>query len=69
VLWNQRERRDSSFALVLGSLAGMLGFFLDGLFQNNFGDTEVVMLFWLMAGLVLAQGRNLRDAGTVSAGG
>jgi len=67
VLWHQRGKRDFSFALVLGSLAGMLGFFLDGLFQNNFGDTEVVMLFWLMAGLVVAQGKSLRDAGTVSA--
>ena len=60
VLWALRERKGSSFGLVLGSLAGMLGFFLDGLFQNNFGDTEVVMLFWLLAGIILLQGRRLR---------
>jgi O-antigen ligase len=67
VILRQRGERGFSFGLVLGSLAGMLGFFLDGLFQNNFGDTEVVMLFWLMAGLVVVQGQMLRDAGTVSA--
>jgi len=67
VILRQRGGRGFSFSLVLGSLAGMLGFFLDGLFQNNFGDTEVVMLFWLMAGLVIVQGQVLRDAGTVSA--
>jgi len=67
VILRQRGKRGFSFSLVLGSLAGMLGFFLDGLFQNNFGDTEVVMLFWLMAGLVIVQGQVLRDAGTVSA--
>ncbi len=66
VLWNQRGEKDFSFSLVLGSLAGMLGFFLDGLFQNNFGDTEVVMLFWLMAGLVVVQGKRFRETGTLS---
>jgi len=63
VLWNQRGGKGFAFSLVLGSLAGMLGFFLDGLFQNNFGDTEVVMLFWLMAGLIVVQGKTLREAG------
>jgi hypothetical protein len=46
----------------------MLGFFLDGLFQNNFGDTEVVMLFWLMAGLIVVQGKTLREAGNFRPG-
>lgn len=67
VLWNQRGGRGFSFSLVLGSLAGLLGFFLDGLFQNNFGDTEVVMLFWLMAGLVVVQKMSPRSGETVSA--
>ena len=53
--------------LVLGSLAGMLGFFLDGLFQNNFGDTEVVMLFWLMTGLIVLQGKKLAAPGSSGA--
>lgn len=52
-LWNWRHDRDFSFALVLGCLAGALGFFLDGLFQNNFGDTEVIIIFWFMTGMML----------------
>jgi putative inorganic carbon (HCO3(-)) transporter len=51
-LFRLRRRGERHFALVLGCLAGALGFFVDGMFQNNFGDTEVVILFWLMVGLI-----------------
>jgi O-antigen ligase len=47
-----RRRRGRHFALVLGCLAGALGFFIDGMFQNNFGDTEVAILFWLVVGMI-----------------
>jgi len=61
VLWSLRKEKGSPYILVLGSLAGMLGFFLDGLFQNNFGDTEVVILFWILAGVVMLQGGKVRE--------
>ncbi len=51
-LLRSRQPGGRHFALVLGCLAGALGFFIDGMFQNNFGDTEVVILFWLMVGLI-----------------
>ena len=41
------------YALALGGLTGLLGFFIDGLFQNNFGDTEVAILFWTVLGLLM----------------
>jgi O-antigen ligase len=61
VLWSLRKERGSPYTLVLGSLAGLLGFFLDGLFQNNFGDTEVVILFWILAGVVIQQSGRVRE--------
>jgi len=63
-LWNHRKKRGFSFALVLGCLTGALGFFLDGMFQNNFGDTEVNILLWIMVGMMLSAGR----AGKVTKG-
>jgi O-antigen ligase len=51
-LFRLRQPGGRHFALVLGCLAGAIGFFVDGMFQNNFGDTEVAILFWLMVGVV-----------------
>ena len=51
-LFRPRQAGGRQFALVLGCLAGVLGFFVDGMFQNNFGDTEVAILFWIMVGLI-----------------
>jgi hypothetical protein len=37
-------------SLVIGSLAGVTGFHVAGLFEYNFGDSEVIMLvYFLMA--------------------
>lgn len=49
-----RESRqgEAAYVLLLGGLAGVMGFFIDGFFQNNFGDTEVAIPFWLLAGLL-----------------
>jgi putative inorganic carbon (HCO3(-)) transporter len=44
-------------ALAAGALAALTGFFLDGLVQNNFGDSQVALLFWLVAGVVVVCGR------------
>lgn len=36
-------------ALVAGSLAGVAGFLVAGLFEYNFGDSEVIALVWVVA--------------------
>lgn len=40
-------------ALATGALAALAGFFVDGFVQNNFGDSQVALLFWLVAGVVV----------------
>jgi len=40
--------------LVLGALGGLVGFFASGMVHYNLGDSEVVMVFYLIMGLVLA---------------
>jgi hypothetical protein len=52
--------------IVLGALGGMIGFFASGLVHYNWGDSEVVMVFYFMMGLTLALKRlvDLRTAKT-----
>jgi hypothetical protein len=40
--------------LVLGALGGLAGFFASGLVHYNWGDSEVIMIFYLVMGLALA---------------
>src|SRR2546426_1694130 len=40
-------------SLALGGTLGVLAFLLGGLTQYNFGDAEVVIVFWATAGLVM----------------
>jgi O-antigen ligase len=40
-------------SLTLGSLFGIVGFLIGGLTQYNFGDAEVVIVFWTMAGILV----------------
>jgi O-antigen ligase len=40
-------------ALVLGCLAAFIAFFVEGFFENNFGDSEVGMLLWFLVALVM----------------
>jgi len=39
--------------IILGALGGLCGFFLSGLVHYNWGDSEVVMIFYLIMGLTL----------------
>jgi hypothetical protein len=48
--------------LVLGALGGLVGFAAAGLVHYNFGDSEVVMVFYLVMGLALAAERLARRA-------
>jgi hypothetical protein len=36
----------------------LAGFLIDGFVQNNFGDSQVALLFWLVAGIVVTCGRS-----------
>jgi O-antigen ligase len=52
--------------LALGALGGLVGFLAAGLVHYNFGDSEVVMVFYLIMGLSLAAERlaaEPRDSG------
>jgi hypothetical protein len=61
-LTDWRER-----GLVLGALGGLVGFFASGLVHYNFGDSEVVMVFYLIMGLTLALERFARQEKHVKA--
>ncbi len=41
-------------SLALGAFGGLWGFCVSGLVHDNFGDSEVVMIFYLSMGLALA---------------
>lgn len=46
--------------LILGALGGVAGFFTSGLVHYNFGDSEDVMILYLIMGLCLVVERELR---------
>ena len=46
--------------IVLGALGGLVGFFISGLVHYNWGDSEVVMIFYLIMGLSLAVERQTK---------
>jgi O-antigen ligase len=50
----------------LGCLAAYIGFQVNGLFEWNFGDTEIAMLLWLTVGLALAVKRIHGDSCSTS---
>ena len=47
--------------IALGALGGLVGFLASGLVHYNFGDSEVVMVFYLIMGLALALERFARQ--------
>jgi O-Antigen ligase len=60
-LWQSIRRSDqvADFprALALGAFGGLIGFFVSGLVHYNWGDSEVVMVLYLIMGLSLSVGR------------
>jgi O-Antigen ligase len=44
--------------IVLGALGGLVGFLFSGLVHYNWGDSEVIMIFYFLMGLCLALQRN-----------
>ena len=54
MLWRLiRHTTDFPRGLALGALGGTLGFFVSGLVHYNWGDSEVVTVFYLIMGLAL----------------
>ncbi len=49
--------------LVLGALGGLCGFFVSGLVHYNWGDSEVVMVFYFIMGLSLALNSRITTSG------
>ncbi|HEX4901103.1 MAG TPA: O-antigen ligase family protein, partial [Pyrinomonadaceae bacterium] len=47
--------------LTLGALGGLVGFFVSGLVHYNWGDSEVVMIFYFIMGLALVLNRMVAD--------
>ncbi len=55
MLWRLiRQNTDFPRGLALGALGGTLGFFTSGLVHYNWGDSEVVTVFYFIMGLSLA---------------
>jgi O-antigen ligase len=56
--WRRTRPEDrSQRALIAGAGAALLGFHLAGLFEYNFGDSEVVTLLWIVLAMPLAAAR------------
>jgi hypothetical protein len=49
--------------ILLGALGGLAGFFVSGVVHYNWGDSEVVMVFYFIMGLSLAIHRQVRETG------
>jgi O-antigen ligase len=56
-------------SLALGALAVFVGFHINGLFEWNFGDQEIIILFWFTVGITLAAQRLSRTGAVRSRDG
>ncbi len=65
MLWQMRRRvRAEDWierGIVFGALGGLIGFMLSGFVHYNWGDSEVVMIFYLIMGLSLVVERQTRE--------
>jgi O-antigen ligase len=63
-LWRTRARLANENwigrGIVLGALGGLVGFMTSGVVHYNWGDSEVVMIFYLIMGLSLVVERESR---------
>ena len=64
-LWLTRRRASSEEwierGIILGALGGLVGFMLSGVVHYNWGDSEVVMILYLIMGLSLVVERQSRE--------
>jgi O-antigen ligase len=68
MLWRLRRRISVENwigrGIVLGAMGGLIGFMSSGVVHYNWGDSEVVMIFYLIMGLSLAVQRLVREQGS-----
>lgn len=68
MLWRVKRRIPPEHwierGVILGGLGGLLGFMSSGLVHYNWGDSEVVMIFYLIMGFSLVVERLTREAST-----
>ena len=65
MLWRVSRREsmeDFPRGVVVGALGGTIGFFTSGLVHYNWGDSEVVTVFYLIMGLCLVVERTIQQA-------
>jgi hypothetical protein len=43
----------NSYGILLGTLGALTGFLMSSLVNYNYGDAEVVMMFWFLMGLTV----------------
>jgi O-antigen ligase len=67
MLWRLRRRVSPENwverGIVLGAMGGLVGFMSSGVVHYNWGDSEVVMIFYLIMGLSLVVARFVREQG------
>ena len=65
MLWRLRRRVPTENwierGIIFGALGGLIGFMLSGIVHYNWGDSEVVMIFYLIMGLSLVVERQMRE--------
>jgi uncharacterized membrane protein YuzA (DUF378 family) len=65
MLWRIQRRagiEDIARGVALGALGGAIGFFTSGLVHYNWGDSEVVTVFYFIMGLCLVVERTNQQA-------
>ena len=64
MLWRAFSRSEDAWrrGLFLGALGGTIGMLTSGLVEYNWGDSEVVMIFYLIMGLSIASLKNVTES-------
>ena len=64
MLWRSLKNNSADWlerGLLLGCFGGSAGFIASGLVHYNWGDSEVIMIFYLMMGLSIAVNRMIAE--------
>ena len=65
IAMDQRAASDlsdtSTYGILLGGLGGLIGFLASSMVNYNYGDSEVVMLFWWLMGVCVTCGRLIKS--------
>ena len=58
---SRNQSDTNSYGILLGILGALTGFLISSLVNYNYGDSEVVMLFWCLMGIALVIGEKSED--------